>query len=453
MNDLLSIPVAPGSRPLIGHGGKLLRDPLRFLSSLADIGGLVGIKIGSFEGIAVCDPSLALDVFRDDETFDKGGQLFDRLKEVTGPGALPIMDHADHRARRRLVQPAFHSSRIPAYAGIMAEQVGTVMDSWSDGQYIDAFYDMKLISARIGLLSMFTYMQPDFVLSRALEDSIELMDGLFRRAVAPSLVNKMPIPGNLRYNHANKRLRSVVGRIIDEYRSHGVNCGDLLSFLLAGDGSEPPAADAIEKVSDSDIYDEVTAFFLAALETTAALLAWTLTEVVQQRDIYERLRLEVDEVLAGKPAKWEDVPNLEFTRQTLQESLRLHPPVWLLTRNVTMDTELLGCQIVAGSTMILSPYIIHQNADIFPDPGRFDPDRWLKPNVTKRTRNALLPFGYGPRKCMGDVFGMTEAVLALASVISRWDLEPHPTSRGRASVSFVLSPRKSLIRVTARGRQ
>ncbi|GGO93382.1 cytochrome P450 [Wenjunlia tyrosinilytica] len=450
MIDPPSIPTAPGSRPLLGHGGALLRDPLRFLSSLPEIGDLVRVNVGPFEWIAVCDPDLMLHVFRDDRTFDKGGLLFDRIKEVTGPRALAVMEHADHRTRRRIVQPAFHPSQFTAYSQVITQQVSAVMDSWRDGQYLDLFSEMKLITARAGLLTMFSYMQPDLVLSQALDDTIVVMDSLFRRTVAPTLLNNMPLPANIRYNRANQRIRDLVDRIIHEYRSHGVNCGDLMSVLLNLGDADSSAPGADEGISNADIYDEVTVFFLAVMETTAALLSWTLTEVAQRRHIHERLRQEVDDVLAGKPPELKDLPDLKFTVQTLQESLRLHPPVWMLTRNVTADTELLGRKIAAGSTIMLSPYILHQRADIFPDPGRFNPDRWLKESVTKRPRNALLPFGHGARKCIGDVFGMTEAALVLASIISGWDLVPHPTHRGRASISFVLSPRRSLVRITAR---
>jgi pentalenene oxygenase len=345
------------------------------------------------------------------------------------------------------VQPAFHPARFPAYADVIRGQVDAVLDTWHDGQRIDLFAEMKVITARIGLLTMFTYMQPDWVLSQALRDSIVVMDGLFRRIVAPSFVNRLPTPDNLRFNRANARLRTVVDRIIDEYRRHGVNCGDMLSSMLNVEECSSSAGITAEEITNTDVHDEVTVFFLAAMDTTAAALAWTLTELMRHPDVRDRLLREFDSVLAGRPAGLDDLPKLTLTNQVAHEILRLHPPVWLLTRIVTTDTELAGRPVKAGTTLFISPYVVHQREEVFAHPGRFDPDRWAEPNLTRQARSSLMPFGFGARKCIGSVFGMTELTLALTRIIPRWHLEPDPRDTARSSTSFVLSPRRSRARL------
>ncbi|MCS7477935.1 cytochrome P450 [Umezawaea endophytica] len=434
------IPRAPGAVPLLGHSGALLRDPLLFLRSTANAGDLLRVDLGPFKTIAVCDPELARHVFRHDRVFDKGGPMFDLIKEVTGHRSMVVMDRDSHRTRRRMVQPAFHSARFPEYTRVILDQVDTVMDSWHDGDRIDLYEQMKLVTARVGLLTMFSHMQPEWIISRTLRDSITIMNGVFRRIVTPSALNRLPTAGNLRYQRANARLRVVVDRIVDEYRRHGVNRGDLLSVLLNAesdgtpDGTSPP-------ITNTDVHDEVTVFFLAAMDTTAASLAWTMTELMRRPEVYRRVREEMDVVLAGRRASADDLPRLRYTGQVIAESLRLHPPVWLLTRNATVDTELAGHPVEAGSAILLSPYLLHQREDAFPEAGSFDPDRWAE--QAKQDRDSLLAFGFGPRKCIGDVFAVTEMTLALARIIPTWDLEPDHCVEVRSSASFVLSPRRS----------
>ncbi|MFJ2158070.1 cytochrome P450 [Streptomyces sp. NPDC087856] len=444
-----TIPKAPGALPFVGHSASLIRNPLRFLKRTANAGDLLAVHLGPFRTIAVCDPELARFVFRNDRVFDKGGPIFDLIKEVTGERSMVVMEHEQHRSRRRMVQPAFHSSRLPAYADVMLDQMDEVMASWKQGSRIDLYEEMKQVTARVGLLTMFSHMQPDWILSRTLRDSITIMNGVFRRIVTPSSLNRLPTPGNIRYNRANVRLKSVVDKIIDEYRQHEVNRGDLLSVLLENESD--PTGDR-RGITNADVHDEVTVFFLAAMDTTAAAIAWTLTELLQQPDLLRRVRQELEDELGGERVTLADLPRLKFTAQAAYESLRLHPPVWLLTRNVTTDTELGGHAIEAGSAVLVSPYIIHQREEVFPEQDRFDPDRWAEPHRTKQARDGHLPFGFGPRKCIGEAFGMTEMLLALARIIPNWELELRSRAPVRSSVSFVLSPRRSRVTLARAGR-
>lgn len=437
-----SISTAPGRIPFIGHATALLRQPLSFLSTVGNDNDLVRIDIGPFKTIAVCDPRLAKHVFQQDRVFDKGGRFYDLVKEVTGTRSMVVMAYDDHRSRRQLVQPAFHSSRFGSYAQVMTEQVDAVTTSWRSEQVIDLFAEMKLLTARVGLLTMFTYMPPQWLLDQALDDSISLMDGLFKRIVAPSFVNRFPIPENIRFNRANARLRKVMDYIIEQYRLHNVDCGDMLSSLL-----KSPDEDRVSAVTNTDIQDEVTVFFLASMETTASLLAWTFTELLRHPSSMDRLRHELDTVLSGRRATLADLPKLTFTRQVLVENLRLHPPVWMFTRIATQDTELADHFIPAGTTILLSPYIFHHRENVFPDADLFDPDRWAESRLTKDAYDAFMPFGFGARRCIGEEFSMTEAMLAVAHILQVWHMTAE-SQLGRTALSFVLSPRDSLARVT-----
>jgi pentalenene oxygenase len=195
--------------------------------------------------------------------------------------------------------------------------------------------------------------------------------------------------------------------------------------------------------SVAEIWDQVVTFFIGA-DVTACAIAWALYLVSTHPQIENRLHAEVDSVLDGRPARWDDYENLQFTRRIVAEALRLYPPVWLTTRRTTVDTQLAGRHIPAGTTIIYSSYIVHHRADLYPDPARFDPDRRPGP------REAYIPFGSGPRKCIGEQFGTVEATLTLASVASRWVLRTTGRARPRPAAQAMLVPEHLHMRVAVR---
>jgi cytochrome P450 len=438
---------APGALPLLGHTVALLRDPLRFLSSLPQHGDLVRIRLGLADAIVICDPELTRQMLLDGRTFDKGGPLFDRANEVLGDG-LGTCPHGEHRRQRRLTQPAFHQARLPAYAQTMADQCDAVTGAWQDGQVIDVLPEMTALTIRVTAATMFGTALPPAIFGQILADFAAVVDGIYLRMLLPSPFDRLPIPANRRYDRARARLRQTIGQITDGYRNDGADHGDLLSMLAAARDATTLGA-AGQRLSGIEICDQAVTFLFGGTETTAALLASALYLLARHPDIQRQLQHEVDTVLAGAMPSYEDLPRLELAGRFLSETLRIYPPVWIITRTTTTDTRLGRHSIPAGTTIAYSPYLIHHRADLHADPGDFDPDRWASPH----DRGTFIPFGAGARKCIGDTFAITEATLALASIARRWHLQPIPGAKNRPTPRTTLAPSRVRLRVTARATQ
>ncbi|MGB6165619.1 MAG: cytochrome P450 [Pseudonocardiaceae bacterium] len=435
---------APGALPLLGHALPLLRNPLRFLASLPDRGDLVGIRIGPIKAIVVCAPELIRQVLLNDHVFDKGGPIFDRSREGIGD-ALGVCPHSLHRRQRRLIQPTFHPTRLPGYAHVMTKLIAEMTGSWRDGQALDVLSEMMTLTSRTLMETMFSDALPAALFGEMLDDLTTVLAGIYKRMLMPPSLDKLPLFGNRRYDRALLRMREVIGRVITERRASGTDRGDLLSTLLS---ARDPADN--QGLSDTEITDQVLFFFSAGTETTAATLAWAVHLLAQHPEIEHRLHAEVDAVLAGAPASCEDLPKLELTGRVVTETLRIYPPVWMLTRTTTTNTHLGGHPIPAGSTLVYSTYLLHHRPDLYPDPDRFDPDRWTNGHTPQPPRNALIPFGGGARKCIGDTFAITEATLALATITTRWRLRPLPGHHVHPALSVSLRPRGLRMRATTR---
>ncbi|MGX1776787.1 cytochrome P450 [Nocardia brasiliensis] len=419
MTETRTVAVAPGALPLLGHVVRLAgQGVLGFFESLPDVGDLVEIRIGTWRAYVVCHPDLAQRVFMQDRIFDKGGPLFTIFREIAGNG-VGTCPHPEHRRQRRLLQPAFHSDRFPEYAHVMTEQTSAVMDSWHEGLTVDVSAEMRRFTSKV--LSK-TLLAPEATSPAALavEETIDDIErGLFWQTVMPStLLRRLPIPVNRRYRSALAHLHAAVDGCVQHYRSIPIDHADLLSAFLATENNED------KPLTDSEIHDQVITFMLAGITTTATTLTWALRLLAEQPDIEKQVHSEVDTVLGGRIAVWDDLPYLEFTSHVINEALRLYPPLWLIPRRTTEETELAGCTLPAGTTLICSPYLIHHRTDVYPDPDRFDPDRWIPDRAAQRPRNTFIPFGAGARKCIGATFGITEATLILASISARWQLSP-----------------------------
>jgi pentalenene oxygenase len=428
------IPTAPGARPMVGHLLPFLKQPFAFLSHLPEHGDLVKIRLGPKVAVVICDPGLTRKVLVDDRTFDKGGLFLEREREWLGE-SVATCTHSKHRHKRRLAQPAFHPKRLASYASTMTTQIAAVVDGWHSGQVLDVYPEMFTITSRVFGATMFSSTLSAQALLQVISDLTATFDGTFQRTLLPDAISRLPIPGTRRYDHANRRLRKTMNGIIADRRASGVDNGDLLSALLAVHDRESDARDAI----DGDVGDAVVTFFVAGTETTSSALAWVLYLLAQHPDIEAQLHAEIDTVLAGRQPDHSDLQRLNVANRIVTETLRLYPPAWFFTRKVTAAVGLGPYDLPVGSTIALSPYLIHRRADLYDEPDRFDPDRWL-PERAASSQGAFLPFGGGARKCIGETFGMTEVVLTLATIATRWRLQAVPGLRIRPPLSVSLVP-------------
>ncbi|MFD0686385.1 cytochrome P450 [Actinomadura fibrosa] len=441
------VPAAPGALPVLGHALPLLRAPLRFFTSLPELGELVQIKLGPQRAYVVCDPDLAQQILRNDRVFDKGGPLFDRLRDTLGSG-LATCPHQQHRRQRRLAQPAFHRKRQSGYAAIMIKEITAVTGSWRQGQTVDVMAAMHAMTSTALAKTMFAGASlSETEHAEILEDVCTITRSATRRMLMPPAVARLPVLGNRRYERARVRLRRTVSRIITEYRESGVDHGDLLSTLLAAD--DPEAGESGRTLSEDELFDTVVTIFVAGFGTTAALIAWALYLVGGDPDIERRLHEEVDAVVTGAAA-YDDLPGLELTHRILWEASRLYPPVWLVTRKTAGDARLGGHTVPADSTVIHCAYLVHHRPDLHSDPERFDPDRWRDHSVEQLGRTGVTPFGGGARKCIGDVFALNNAALALATIAAHWRMELPSKARVRPTPGATLIPHGLHMRVVRR---
>ncbi|WP_218023286.1 cytochrome P450 [Nocardia altamirensis] len=413
---------------------RLIRDPLAALTELPARGDVVPIGIGRWRAFVVCDPELTRQVLVDGQTYDKGGVLAERAREVSGNG-LVTCRHADHRSQRRQLQPAFGRDQVAGYADAVATQVGAVTRHWQHGRIIDAVASMYALTTRVTCASMFATELPADRLTQIAHDLDVFMSGAYRRILIPRPLDRLPTPGRRRHTKAVARLRDLGSDITDE-----AGRGTILSVLTAARDEDGRA------MTPAEISDQVVTFFIAAVDTTAVTLTWALHLLAEHPDVAERVCREVDTALADRPATFADLPALELTGRVVAETLRLYPPLWFLTRVTTSDTELGGHRMPAGSTVVCSPYLIHHRDDRHADPERFDPDR----HGERLPRGALVPFGAGARRCIGDSFATAEVTLALATLTTRWRFESVAGERVRAAPRFVLAPRTLHLRTVAR---
>ncbi|MFJ3221548.1 cytochrome P450 [Kitasatospora sp. NPDC086801] len=451
------IPRPPGGLPLLGHLVPFLRDPLAFLRSLPRHGGLVQIRLGPVSAVVVCDLELTRHVLREDRVFDKGGFLFDRVRDFAGNG-LVTCPHADHRRQRRYVQPAFRADRIARYTEVMAREARWLAGSWCDGQEVDLTAELSLAAGRSLVSTLFTRL-PFTGLQETVDDFVLLIGGSYRRMLLPHRLNRIPLPANRRYDAARTRLARLVDAVVTAYRADPEDRGDLVSTLVAADANG-------QRLSNAEVADQVMTIFAAGFDTIANSTVWALHLLAQHPDIADRVRAEVDaadvgatqadaaeaevnaatagDTSAGTAAS---VDGLELTARVVREAVRLYSPGWLLTRVTSTDTELGAHRLREGTTVVYSPYLLHRQPALFPDPDRFDPERWVGVHPQ---RGPFIGFGAGPRRCVGEQFGMTESVLLLATIMRTWRLEHVPGRTVRELPLATLRPGPVWMRATRR---
>jgi pentalenene oxygenase len=373
---------------------------------------------------------MVMQVLVDSRTFDKGGPLFERARMLVGNGLVSSM-REDHRQQRRMLQPAFHPARMPGYVQLMQQEIDSFLSEWEDERPLDVSDAMHALTLRITARTMFATTVTDRPIIPEVAHCMPIiMRGVYKRMVAPlRLQEKLPTPGNRRYNEVRARMHQIIRETIELQRQAGTDRGDLLSLLIAARDEETR-----HRLSDEEVYDQIMTLLIGGTETTGNTMTWAFHVLAELPEVETRLHAELDEVLGGRAPTFEDLPRLDYTWRVLHETLRMYPPAWLLTRTTVRETELAGHRLPEGSIVMYSPYMMGHNPALFADPERFDPDRWLPERAKDIPRGAMVPFSAGSRKCIGDAFGRAETTLALATIASRWRLRPTPGAKPHTAV-------------------
>jgi cytochrome P450 len=392
------------------------------------------------------DPSVIKDVLvTHNQNFHKSRGL-ERIKILLGEGLLTSED-AVHLRQRRLMQPAFHRDRVAAYASTMVSYADRVRSGWSEGEALDVAREMSRLTLLIVGKTLF-----DTDVESQARDVGDAMSGLmnsFWTLMLPfgDTLERLPIPRLRRGRKARERLDAIIYGIIGERRASGGDRGDLLSMLLMAQDDE----DKGRGMTDRQVRDEAMTIFLAGHETTANALTWTWYLLSQSPDIERGLHEEIDRVLAGRLPTVADVDCLPYTTRVVTESMRLYPPAWLVGRRAVNEYSIGGYSVPPRSIVVMSQWIVHRDPRHYPEPDRFDPDRWTPAFKAALPRFAYFPFGGGPRQCIGESFAWMELVLVLATIAQRWRFYLVPGHPVVPQAAVTLRPKHGM-KMTARQR-
>ncbi|MFI9406884.1 cytochrome P450 [Nocardia sp. NPDC052316] len=415
--------------------------PLRLMERLPQYGDLVKIPIGRSPVYFACHPQVAMEVLMDDTRFDKGGRFWEAARDFVGNG-LASCSRAEHVTQRKLLQPEFQRKRVSTYEPMIVECIADTIGKWEDGSRIDLLKEMYEItgSAICSVLFGQSLAAPELADARLAFE--QLLGGGLARMLLPAWARKQYRRANPRYSGANQRIAAIVSRAIGT-RQEGEQRRAL--GILGRMRNDDVGRTAL---TETQLRDQAVTLFLAGADTTARLLAWACYVIASEPRLQRRLQVEVDSVLAGQPARAHHVPQLELTRQVLEETLRLYPPGWIFSRTAVSDTTLCGHRIPNGSTIFCSPYMLHRRTDMFTAATEFDPSRWTGKNPSMERHAGYIPFGGGPRICIGADFGMLESTLSIATILGSWELIDPVKSKARPSL--ILTPAPAMVRIRHR---
>jgi len=410
---------------LLGLLPDLEHDALGLLTAVArDYGDLVHMRLGLTQTVLVSHPHLVEEMLVTRNADYRKNLGARRLGSLLGNGLL-LSEGEFWLRQRRLMQPAFHRQRLAQMGQTMVSLAAGVLDGWRDGETREMQAEMTEITLRIAAQTLFgTDVAEDLARIRAasLTTTNHFRSRLFSLLIL--LPDGVPTAGNLRYKRAVRDLDALVYRMIGERRGTDADGHDLLGMLLAARDEDDRA------MTDRQLRDEVMTLLLAGHDTTALALTWSLVLLAQHPDAAARLRSEVDVILGERRAAVEDLPRMPYLESVFMETLRLYPTAWLIGREAVRDTRLGGERIPRGTTLLVSPWVLHRDPRFHEDPSAFRPERWSDGLASRLPRFAYVPFGGGQRICIGSSFAQMEAMLVLASIAQRfrWSLDPHVPS-------------------------
>ncbi len=468
-----NVALLPPSQPaglIGGHMREFWRDRIAFLTEQAKLGDVSLLRIGPQTAFFINHPDMVRDMFVvNADKFIKGRAL-QRAKVMLGEGLLTSEGEA-HLRQRRMIQPAFHRSRIAEYARSMVEYAEVMANEWKDGDIRDIDREMMHLTLQIVGKTLFS--------AEVGSDADEIgkamttVVSLFNFLVLPysQWIQKLPLPQSRRFRQARETLDSVIYSIINERRQSGEDKGDLLSMLLLAQDEDDGGT-----MTDKQVRDEALTLFLAGHETTANAMTWTWYLLSQNREAEAKLHAELERVLGsggnasvnerasvaenhpvgetpphllrreGSPElrvpAMEDIPSLKFTEAVFAESMRLYPPAWAVGRNVAVEHEFGGFTAKPGTLVLSSPFVMQRDPRFWDEPLAFRPERWETRSVKEAgQRNIYFPFGGGVRRCIGESFAWTEGILLIATLARKWRLHLIPDQKIGLNPMITLRPK------------
>jgi cytochrome P450 len=394
-----------------------------FLDAARRYGEVSYFKIGPRHGFLVTNPADVRHVLQDNARNYRKSPLYDKLRVLLGNGLLT--SEGDFWLRqRRIAQPAFHRQRIAALAGVMADAARDAAAHWetlaSAARPVDVDEEMMRLTRTVVLRTLLGADLGPF--SDTIDDAWRTLNQQIGESFwSLGLTDWWPSARKRRFHAARAVLRGAVEHVIADRRRNGSDSPDLLSMLMTARDEETG-----ETMTDDQLRVEVTTFLLAGQETTSLALTWIWYLLSQHAAAQRRLEDEIDAALDGRPAEYGDLVNLPYTRMVIDEAMRLYPPAWGFSREAVGDDHVGGFRLPRGWLVFIVPYVLHRLPRFWSNPDAFDPERFTPERIAERPKFVYLPFGAGPRQCIGNQFALVEAHLVLATLAQRYRLHLVP---------------------------
>jgi cytochrome P450 len=424
--------------PVIGSLPSLLSEQLAFLErARAEYGDIYRLSLGATSIIMLNHPAQAQYVLRDNvRNYAKGGAIWDSIRSLVGNGL--VTSEGDFWMRqRRMMSPHFHRQRLAALTEVMVAAIADSLKNWhklaQKTEPVDVSHPFAHVTMSIILRTMFGSDMSDEEFEDLGAKFAFVLDYLLPQAVTGSIPSWVPLPKRARFQQALKAIDAFIYGVIEKRRQTLSN--DLISMLIESVDNESG-----DQMTNQQLRDEVITIFSAGYETTALTLSWTIHFITQQPAILERLREEVDSVLGDRLPTVDDLMRLPYARQVLQESMRLCPPAYFITRTAVEDDVIDGYRIQAGQMLGVTMYTIHRHPDFWASPQTFDPDRFSSEQSEGRHPMAWIPFGAGQRLCLGRDFAYMEGTLILAMLLQRFTISASPNHVATPRLSLTLHP-------------
>lgn len=399
--------------PLLGNLPDFRRDRLDLLRRMAQEGDVCAMHFGPFSGILFNKPEHIHSILVEHAyDFDKGEVNHKIIRPILGNGIF-VSEGDFHRYQRKLIAPSFQPRHISSYAESIGYYGEQIQHTWADGDSIDI--NQQMTNLTMSIIGKVLFDADIFNETDELCRALNTVTAYFMH-ISSMLIPvpySWPTPLNRRTRTATQLLRNRIGRFIDERRNHANERNDFLSILLQAKDEEG------KSMSDDQVMAECLILFLGGHETTATALAWTWYLLCQHAEIYQKVQQEVDSVLQGRTPTCADLVRLPYCSQVFKEAMRLYPPAYVTSRQALHDIEIDGYRVPKGWLVILSPYTLHRREDAFPESETFDPERFIPEREKQLPRYAYLPFGAGPRICIGMHFALMEGPLLLATLAQR----------------------------------
>jgi len=391
--------------------------------AVEEYGDAVRVSIGPKTLYIFNHPDHAKHVLADNAANYHKGIGYTEAKRALGDGLL-TSEGALWKEQRRTIQPVFQHKRIAGQADVIIDEALALVERLRKHQNAPSVDVLDEITAlTLGVLGS-TLLDADLGAFESIGHSFEAVQdqAMFEMETLGLVPKWLPLKGQREFRSARADLDRIVDILVQQRKANPIESGDdVLTRLMASTAKETD-----KRVADRRMRDELVTLLLAGHETTSSTVGWTLNLVSQHPEVRQRLHDEAVAVYGDGRPEYEDLNRLPYTNMVLQEAMRLYPPVWILPRRALADDEVGGYHVPAGSEVLICPYIMHRHPKYWPEPDRFNPERFDPDVKSDRPRYAHLPFGAGPRFCVGNHLGMMEATFIISALMRDLRLEKVP---------------------------